>query len=203
MKGKLLNFGSKSKKEVIDKYPMMEYSSPRRLRATPMGEATAAKEGILNAFPLPNPEASPPSHREGYKVIEQIGISIMTYWIPKTVFDPNHIRTKQYTIGEIAVMILQGQLFRRASWPANQFIQFRDSVDLDNNLREFTATKENPAMAKMESFITMCTIHADPIKKNKFDVHIEPWVTTQDDIFASDFQSFRVDMGNLDGKKKK
>jgi hypothetical protein len=191
-----------TRKEVIDKYPMMEYSAPRRIRATPMGEQTAQKKAIKNAFPLPSETKIPATNREGYHVKEQIGLAINEYWMPKSIFDPNHIRTKTYTIGEVAIMIIQGQLFRRASWPLNQFIQFRDSVDLDNDLKEFTATKENPAMARMESFITKVTIHADPIKKDVFHPHIEPWVPTQDDIFASDFQSFRIDMGDLEGKKK-
>ena len=144
-----------------------------------------------------------PSHREGFHVIEQTGMAIIEYWMPKTIFDPNHIRTKTYTIGEVMIMILQGQLFRRASWPINRFLQYRESVDLDNDLKEFVPTKENPACAKMESFITIATIHADPLKKGKFDVHVEPWVPTQDDLFARDFQSFRIDLNNVAGKKKK
>ena len=203
-KGKLLSFGSKSKKEEkVDKYPMMEYSAPRRLRATPMGEVTARKNGIQNAFPIEGENGKPASNREGFHVKEQTGIAIIEYWMPKTIFDTNHIRTKTYTIGEVMIMILQGQLFRRASWPLNRFIQFRESVDLDNNLREFTPTKENPACAKMESFISLCTVHSDPIKKGKFEVSIEPWNVTQDDLFAKDFQSFRIDLNNVAGKKKK
>ena len=204
--GKRINlFGSKNatKEEKVDKYPMMEYSAPRRLRATPMGEVAADRNGIKNAFPMPVGKSPTKSNREGFHVKEQTGTVITNYWMPKDIFDPNHIRTKQYTIGEIMIMILQGQLFRRASWPMNRFIQYRESVDLDNDLKEFTATKENPACAKMESFITMATIHADPLKKGKFDVHIEPWVPTQDDLFARDFQSFRIDLNNVDGKKKK
>ena len=204
--GKRINlFGSKNatKEEKVDKYPMMEYSAPRRLRATPMGEGTAKLKGIQNAFPHPpQKEGVDITYREGFHVIDQTGIAIIEYWMPKTIFDPNHIRTKQYTVGEMMIMIVQGQLFRRASWPMNRFIQFRDSVDLDNDLKEFVATKENPACAKMESFITIATIHADPVKKGKFDVHVEPWIVTQDDLFARDFQSFRIDLNNIDGKKK-
>lgn len=204
--GKRINlFGSKkaTKEEKVDKYPMMEYSAPRRLRATPMGENAARKKDIQNAFPIKEENGKPANNREGFHVIEQTGMAIIEYWMPKSIFDPNHIRTKQYTIGEVMIMILQGQLFRRAAWPMNKFIQYRESVDLDNDLKEFVATKENPACAKMESFITMATIHADPLKKGKFDVHVEPWTVTQDDLFAKDFQSFRIDLNNVDGKKKK
>ena len=198
-------FGNKkaTEEEKVDKYPMMENSAPRRHRATPMGEVTARKLSIQNAFPIEEENGQPVSNREGFHVREQTGIAMIEYWMPKIIFDPNHIRTKTYTIGEVMIMILQGQLFRRASWPMNKFIQYRESVDLDNDLKEFVATKENPACAKMESFITMATIHADPLKKGKFDVHIEPWVPTQDDLFAKDFQSFRIDLNNVNGKKKK
>lgn len=190
------------KKDQLEKYPTLEYSTPRRVNATPMGELSANNLSIENAFPIEAKEGEKPSNREGFWVKEQIGVAKREYWLPKEAFDPFHIRTKQYTVGEVMLMLLQGQILRREYWPQNQFIMFRDSVDLDNELKQIKATKENPAFAKMENFIAKVTIHADPIKKDKFNIHIEPWNCVQNDLFAKDWMTVKIDFNNIEGKKK-
>lgn len=192
----------RKKEKSLTKYPFMEYSTPRRVSATPMGEASADNFSIQNAFPIEHKEGVDHVSREGFWVKDGFGVAMNEYWVPKEVFEPSHIRTNMFTIGELPIMLLNGNILKREFWPNNQFIMYRGSVDLDIDLKQTEVTKEVPAFAKMEGFISKVTIHSDPLKKDKFDIHLEPWQPSQDDIFAKDFQTVKIDFSNLGSKKK-
>ena len=163
---------------VKDKYPMQEFTGPRRVLATPMNRKSAVRKGLSVA-------TKSDKNEEGFWVKEPIGKDhAVEYWIPNELFNDNHVMTKQYTIGDIPLLLNRGMQVRRPFWPANVWIELRPEKQVeDYNQGDKTV---------LESFVARMQVHKDPLDQDKSEFSISHWQPTQDDIFAKDFQAIKL-----------
>lgn len=132
----------------------------------------------------------PKNKRElGFLVKEPIGTKVFEYWLSEEAFNGSHLRTDKYTIGEAMILLSQGATLRRPFWPPNMFIKFEGESKLgkagDNNM------VRGAQIAKVG-------VHEDPVVKGKFDIVLETWVPTQEDLWAKDFQTVNIDFSNIE-----
>jgi len=195
-KGKRIVMGPKTKveQEMSDGFPLMEYSVPKRILASPMSSQTAIDRKIEQAFSVKDRKSF-----DGYWVKEPVGELSFEYWMPKDVFDSNHIRTDSFTIGEMVLLLTQGANFTRPSWDGNMFIRFMDSSEIN---KDFLPSSKGPTFATLGTYIAKVVILVDPLLPEKPDIVLSPWNPCTDDLFAKDFQVIYVDYDNLFGKKE-
>lgn len=174
-----------------DLYPMMEYVGTRRVKAAPMSRRSAIKRNI------PGADIPGTNKREaGFHVKEPLGKDHwVEYWLPENTFLPNHVKTDQYTIGEIAMLLHQGMQVRRPFWPANEWIEFREGEQV-KDYNEGDATHMAPFIAKMQVF-------KDPLGENKSELVISHWIPMPDDLFAKDFQAIKLNFNPVTDEDKK
>ena len=173
----------------IRELPMREYSSPRRVLATPVMAKEASREKIVLAV-------KPKSLDDmGFLVRESVGAKTFEYWMPETMFLKTHIMTKQYTIGEALLLLLDGAIIQRTSWSGHEFIRFDDSILLEEDGSKATTPKK--AVALRAAGITRIQIFDDPLNKDKKEIVYSDWNPTQADLFAKDFQVVKIDFTKL------
>jgi hypothetical protein len=174
----------------VEKIPMMEYSAPRRVLATPMSWKEAKRKNIRSAVDKPK--------GLGFHVKEPVAMIVNEYWMPEALFESGHIRTKMYTIGEMVMLLVKGNRLRRTYSPQNEFLQFVSEAKYDKDLKP---TQDKKPFAVGGGYITKVAIYPDPVIKDKHEVVLTPWTPSTDDLFATDWQTVNVDLNNLGGRK--
>ena len=160
--------------------PMMEYSSPRRVLATPMGRKEAIDKGIEICFEAKEKD----SDDLGFHVKDAIGKAVHEYWVTEDVFQHTHTRTNRYTVAELPYLLLDGAKVTRQEWGNGVWIEFRKEAKIDKH--------HDGQPLSLPEEIVMVSLLEDPIKKDVMELVAKSWVPTQGDIFAKDYQTITL-----------
>lgn len=147
---------------------------------------TAAEAGKANIQLTSTPKNK---SEVGFAVKEPIGSKVFEYWMDEDSFLASHLRTDKYTIGEAMVLLSQGATLRRPFWPPNMFIKFEGESKIGMAGKNQMVRGAN---------IARIGVHEDPMSKGKFDVVLEHWVPTQEDLWSKDYQTVNIDFSNLE-----
>lgn len=174
------------KKVTMTNLPGMEFATTRRVTATPI---TAAEAGEINL-----PMATKPENKKavGFHVKEPVGAKVFEYWMDEASFMSSHLRTDKYTIGEAMILLSQGATLRRPFWPPNMFIKFEGESKIG---------KAGKNQMVRGAQISRVGIHEDPMAKGKFDIVLENWIPSQEDLWAKDYQTVNIDFSNVSQEK--
>lgn len=168
----------KLKPEKQEEYLMMEYVGVRRLLATPMKRFSARLEKIKESV-------EGETNDEGFWVKEPIGTDYLAeYWMPKDAFESNHIKTKNYTIGEIPLLLAQGATIRRVMWPQNKWLRLKPDLE--------TEPYDGKSKTIQANYVEVVEIFPDPIKKDVHEFRLSHWAPTEEDFFAKDYQVIKL-----------
>lgn len=167
-------------------FPMLEYAAPRRVTASPMTAKEAGKKGLkLMSKPKKSSDL-------GFHVIEPIGEKTLEYWLGEELFVANHIKTDRYTINEAIMLLSQGAIVTRTSWPSNRLLRLDPETKMDK-------AGENQFFRGAQ--ISAISLYEDDRNLGKYDMVVEHWTPTQPDLFAKDYQTVKIEFSNILNKE--
>lgn len=161
--------------------PMVKFFGMKEIKAAPMSYFDFQKT-------IDRPTEKKEKDEPGYLVEYPDGYRS---WSPAKAFEEAYVPNERLSGGMALHLIAKGYTARRAMWPQG-FVMLRKGYDADKfmmPIMDEKQKKDDPTGVsfRFDDMLVRANVYADPLFREKTNVHFNPWTPAMEDILANDW----------------